>query len=88
MIDYSEEIGVSPNHLNKIIKTQTKRCSSFWIKQKIMNMAIYLLTNTGHSISQISYLLGFADPNYFSKAFKIHTGVSPRAFIKNSLYDC
>lgn len=35
------------------------------------------------SISDISYRCGFSDPQYFSKIFKSHIGMSPKNYIKS-----
>jgi len=83
--DYSKEIGISPNHLNKLIKTHTKQSASFWIKEKLINEAVYLFINSQHNISQISDQLGFSEPSHFSKLFKNYTGMSPKNFIEKSL---
>lgn len=37
----------------------------------------YLLSETDHSLSQISRLLGFSSPSYFSQSFRRAEGVSP-----------
>ena len=38
------------------------------------------LRNTNKSIIEISRLLGFFDPNYFTTIFKKSTGMSPRKY--------
>jgi AraC family transcriptional activator of pobA len=38
------------------------------------------LTYAPSSVSSIAYELGFQDPAYFSRAFKRHTGVTPKAY--------
>lgn len=34
------------------------------------------------TIKEISYMVGFSDPNYFSRIFKKHTDLSPSEFIR------
>jgi len=41
-----------------------------------------LLSNLRLSIKEIAFRLGFDQPTYFTKYFKKHTGLTPRAFIK------
>jgi AraC-like DNA-binding protein len=52
-----------------------------FVLQERMRRAVRLLT--GHSvlpIKQVSALSGFADPNYFAKAFQRYFGTSPTVF--------
>ncbi|WP_418055576.1 helix-turn-helix domain-containing protein [Priestia megaterium] len=50
-----------------------------------MNKAKHLLSTTSLSIQQISFSIGFSDPNYFSRVFKNQTGVSPSIW-KNQMF--
>ena len=43
-----------------------------------------LLSNSSLSVSEVSSIIGYEDPLYFSKVFKSVTGISPRVF-KNNL---
>jgi AraC-like DNA-binding protein len=38
-----------------------------------------------HSVSEVTYLLGFADVSSFSRAFRNWTGVSPSEFRERNL---
>ena len=42
----------------------------------------YLADN--HSVQQVSWLLGYADPSNFSRAFRKWTGEAPSAFLPQS----
>ena len=42
-----------------------------------LNKALELLKANEHTISDIAYMTGFANPKYFSTSFKKHFGVSP-----------
>ena len=48
-----------------------------------MKAAIHLLQSTGLQIQTISQLCGCADPNYFSRLFKRHYGMTPGDFRRN-----
>ncbi|WP_300845227.1 helix-turn-helix domain-containing protein [uncultured Acetatifactor sp.] len=45
-----------------------------------MDRARELLKNTGYSIQEISSLVGYADPLYFSRLFQKQTGRSPSVY--------
>ncbi len=50
-----------------------------------MKKAAAMLTNNPeYNISDITYMLGFSSPKYFTKCFKEQFGVSPSAFRKGS----
>ena len=50
--------------------------------QRIEKAKDFLLSNS-MTISNISRLVGFDDPLYFSRVFKKYTGASPQAYYQN-----
>ncbi len=46
-----------------------------------------LLKNPYLSIKEISYQLGYTDPNYFTRVFKKEMDVSPTTYRKHCLLD-
>ena len=52
-----------------------------WKNHKLTNKARQLLFETRGSVKEVSYLLGFKDPAYFSRFFKNHTSLSPGQFV-------
>lgn len=42
--------------------------------------ACLLLTNTAHSVTDISYMCGFSDSAYFTKVFKKYKGTTPKKY--------
>jgi AraC-like DNA-binding protein len=53
-----------------------------YILSKKIEFAQSLLINTNHSVKEITKILAFADPYYFSNIFKVKVGISPTAFRK------
>lgn len=51
------------------------------INRRMME-AKQFLSDPDYSVQQIAFHLGYNDPNYFSRAFRKETGMSPRAFRK------
>lgn len=51
-----------------------------YLGQRRIEESKYLLCNTNHSLSQISELLGFSSPSYFSQCFHKAEGVSPNSY--------
>ena len=48
-----------------------------------MKRAEDLVEESTMTFSQIAYAVGFADPKYFGKCFKKHTGMSPSEYRKS-----
>ena len=47
-----------------------------------MTESAILLKNSEFNVSEISYKVGFEDPFYFSKCFKIHFNCTPSQYKK------
>ena len=79
---YAAEAFVSPGHLNRMVRKSTGKSVGAWIDIARLGMAKKLLGDTETPISEIAAAVGLADPSYFSRFFKKHTGLSPIAFRK------
>lgn len=77
---YAQHLGVTPNHLNKVVKQSTGKQASTLIAEMLILEAKVLLKHSEFSISEIAFKLGFVDQSYFSRFFKIHTGNTPKAY--------
>lgn len=75
---YARELGISPTHLNRIVKQLTGRNTQTLINGKLIDEAQRELLFTQMPVQEIGYRLGFSDPAYFSRFFLTHTGLSPR----------
>lgn len=75
--EISKIFNISPYYFSKIFKkTMGINFKEYLIKLKIEH-ALKLIKETNMSIKEISYAVGFDDPNYFVKAFKKWTGFTP-----------
>ena len=89
LTDISHFMFYSKTYLNNVFKeaTQTTIMQRFQIMKT--EEATKLLQD-GKTISEISELLGFESPHYFSKIFKKHMGVPPSVYqtskLKNSQF--
>ena len=77
---YAQELGVSPTHLNRIVKAATGMTAHAYIGRKLIDEARRELVFTDLAAQEIGLRLGFADPAYFSRYFLRETGKTPRAF--------
>lgn len=78
--EYSQEMGVSSDHLNRVLKSVTGKTAKEFIQSKIIVEAKRLLYFTDLSTKEIAYELGFSESSNFSQFFKKYVGVSPSEF--------
>ncbi len=79
---YADQLNVSPNHLNKVVKTQTGQSPSVWIDERIVLETKVLLYQSNLTVAQIAAEMGFDDQSSFGKLFKKYTQLSPTDFRK------
>ena len=76
----SDEIGMSPTHLYRKLKSLTHFSAKEIIKKYRIKKASLLLKNKEGNISEIMYEVGFSNLSYFAKCFKLEFGVSPKEY--------
>jgi signal transduction histidine kinase/ligand-binding sensor domain-containing protein/DNA-binding response OmpR family regulator len=77
----SKELGMSRVHLHRKLKGLTGQKPVDFIKTIRMKQAAYLLTMGKLTVSEVSYLVGYNTPAYFSSSFSAHFGMSPTAYM-------
>lgn len=82
MIQFAERHKVSYSYFRRMFKKYTGVSPLQYQMQLKIILARDLLTNSGKSIKEISYDLGFESIHYFSRLFKDKVGVSPSAYSK------
>ncbi len=80
MTEYAKELNITTVHLNRICQSVAQKSALQLAQAHILAEAEKYLTHTSYTISEISYMLDFNDVAYFSRFFKQHKGVSPKAF--------
>ncbi|MCQ6960754.1 substrate-binding domain-containing protein [Mucilaginibacter aquariorum] len=80
--DIAKAIGVSRIQLYRKVKALLGCNITDYIMNRRLKKAKYLLTNEDHTISMITYMVGFSTPNYFSTVFKAKYGCTPTEFRK------
>ncbi|MEV7185244.1 AraC family transcriptional regulator [Kitasatospora sp. NPDC093102] len=76
----AQELGVSPGHLQALVKQATGRTPGGLIRRQQTLEAKRLLACTDLTIRQVSKEAGFADPAYFCRFFRRETGMTPGEF--------
>lgn len=78
--EFAGAMSVTPGHLSRICKAATGRSASHYIETARMTEAGRLLAFTQLSVAEIGYRLGYEDPSYFSRRFRVATGQTPSAY--------
>lgn len=84
LADYADKLNITKGYLHKIVNRFTGKTPLTWIAEAVVMEAKVLLSQTEMTIGEISALLGFEDPSYFSRLFKKHTDFSPIDYRKHS----
>lgn len=77
---YAQQLHVSANHLNAVLKKETGFSVSYWLTQALLLEAKRLLVYSALDVKVIAAALGYTDYPYFSRFFKKKVGVSPSVF--------
>jgi AraC family transcriptional activator of pobA len=80
---YCSELGVSNSRLVRACRAVLNRSPLEIVNDRILLEAKRLLIYSGLSVSEAAFALGFSDPAYFSRFFKLREGVSPSQFRAN-----
>ncbi|WP_316788216.1 two-component regulator propeller domain-containing protein [Pedobacter frigoris] len=83
VFDLAKEMGMSLPILYKKIRAMTDLSVNDFVKSIRLKRASQLLKQNVYTISEISYMVGFNDPKYFSREFKRAYGETPKTFSKS-----
>jgi AraC family transcriptional regulator, transcriptional activator of pobA len=78
--DYADLLHISPNHLNKCVKTIAGQSARDLLDEMILLEAKVLLSQSDLSVSEIAYRIGKQDPSNFGRFFKTKTGMTPKEY--------
>jgi len=79
----SEKVYLNINYLSEIFKAERGENFTEYLKKFRVKKAIEFLSRMDLKIYQISEMVGYSDPKYFSQVFKEITGVSPKDYKVN-----
>ena len=76
----ADHIGMGYDNFRRLFKNMTGISPGLYIQNIRIDKAKNMLLHSTDSIKEISYLLNFENPCYFSKAFRKKEGVSPAEY--------
>ncbi|MGC9341901.1 MAG: response regulator transcription factor, partial [Bacteroidales bacterium] len=77
---FVEEMGMSRSVLYRKLRAVTNQSANEFINVIRLKRAAQLLTRKTMNVSEISYMVGFNDPQYFSKCFRKYYGKTPSQY--------
>ncbi|WP_239521076.1 helix-turn-helix domain-containing protein [Pseudooceanicola aestuarii] len=78
--DYADALRITPGHLNRIVRRATGASLGAHIETVQMTEACRLIAFTRLPLAEVGYRLGYADPSYFSRRFRMRMGETPSGF--------
>ena len=78
--EISEYASLSASYACTIFKNETGQTLNQYLTEYRLNKARELLNDPRNTVSSVSTMVGYNDSNYFSKAFKKYTGISPTVY--------
>ena len=83
--DVSREVNISPYYFSKIFKEETGTNFIEYLTNVRIEKAKELLKDTEYTMKEICSMVGYQDPNYFSRSFKKNVGVTPTEYKEGSI---
>lgn len=76
----ADQVNLSPNYFSNLFKQEEGATFIEYVTRVRLQKAKELLEENSYSLKEISALVGYNDPNYFSRVFKKHYSKSPKQF--------
>jgi AraC-like DNA-binding protein len=77
---FAEELHLSANYFGDLIKKETGKSAKEYIQNKIIDVAKTKTFDSGKTVNEIAYELGFKYPQHFTRLFKNVTGFTPNEY--------
>lgn len=78
--DVAKNVNLSYNYLSKVFKDGIGKSFIDYLTELRLEKSMKLLADQSISIKEICQRIGYNDPNYYSKAFKKITGMTPTEY--------
>ncbi|MGL4913163.1 MAG: AraC family transcriptional regulator [Romboutsia sp.] len=85
--DLSRACGMTPKYFCRFFAEMTNKTPIEYLNYYRIESACEQLLTTDYSITEIALNCGFNDVSYFIKTFKKHKELTPKQYLKKSLYN-
>lgn len=75
--DYARALSITTGHLSRICRETVGQSATDYIENAVLAEACRLLAFTREPVAEIGFRLGYRDPSYFSRRFRVLQGVTP-----------
>ncbi|MGG1519497.1 helix-turn-helix transcriptional regulator [Paenibacillus oryzisoli] len=82
--EIADEIHVNASHLSRKFKQETGMALTDYIQRQRVQASKLYLRRGGIPITEIAFMVGFNDVNYFTRVFKRCEGMTPTQYAKES----
>ena len=82
LIEAAAAAGLSPAYFSSVFKEELGESFSEYLNRLRVELAAELLLSSDMSLAEVAGSCGFDDQSWFSKVFKLHTGMSPGRYRK------
>ena len=79
---FAKEMCMSRSNLHLKMKALTGESTNDFIRRVRLNKAMELLKTGRYNVSEVSAMVGYSTPSYFTTSFKKHFGYSPSELVK------
>ncbi|MBQ8972804.1 MAG: response regulator [Clostridia bacterium] len=78
--DLAESLCLSKNYISSLFKRETGVPITTWLNNVRMERAKELLRNPANRVSDVGYMVGMDNTDYFTRRFKAYTGCTPSEY--------
>lgn len=80
MKSLAAQVHVNPAYLTRQFDAVARLPPMAYLRRRRLELATALLANSKHPVSNVGNLVGWPDPNYFTRRFRAEFGLSPSAY--------
>lgn len=77
---FAGELHLSANYFGDLVKKETGKSAKEYIQDKTIDIAKNIILDTGKTVNEVAFELGFKYPQHFSRLFKNETGYTPNEY--------